>query len=64
MVCLGVKPGVAGWKVQTDPLSYDGTHTAETFLLSSWTMYSFTERADPVVHYFDMGTLDAGLVVD
>ena len=25
MVCLGLEPGVAGWKVQTNPLSYSGT---------------------------------------
>ena len=25
MVCLGLKPGVAGWKVKTNPLSYGGT---------------------------------------
>ena len=25
MVCLGFKPGAAGWKVQTNPLSYGGT---------------------------------------
>ena len=25
MVCLGLKPGVAGWKAQTTPLSYGGT---------------------------------------
>ena len=25
MVCLGFKPGVAGWKAQTNPLSYDCT---------------------------------------
>ena len=25
MVCLGLEPGVAGWKVQTNPLSYGGT---------------------------------------
>ena len=24
MVCLGFKPGVAGWKAQTNPLSYGG----------------------------------------
>ena len=24
MVCLGLKPGAAGWKVQTNPLSYGG----------------------------------------
>ena len=25
MGCLGPKPRVAGWKAQTNPLSYDGT---------------------------------------
>ena len=25
MVCLGVKPGAAVWKAQTNPLSYGGT---------------------------------------
>ena len=25
MVCLGVKPRAAGWKAQTNPLSYGGT---------------------------------------
>ena len=25
MVCLGFEPGAAEWKVQTNPLSYDGT---------------------------------------
>ena len=25
MVCLGLEPGAAGWKVQTNPLSYGGT---------------------------------------
>ena len=25
MVCLGVEHGAAGWKAQTNPLSYGGT---------------------------------------
>ena len=25
MVCLGLEPRAAGWKVQTNPLSYGGT---------------------------------------
>ena len=25
MVCLGFEPGVARWKMQTNPLSYGGT---------------------------------------
>ena len=32
MVCLGVKPGPAGWKAQTNPLSYGGTPIVELFL--------------------------------
>ena len=24
MVCLGLKPGAAGWKAHTNPLSYGG----------------------------------------
>ena len=26
MVCLGLEPGAAGWKAQTNPLSYGGIH--------------------------------------
>ena len=25
MMCLGLEPGAAGWKAQTNPLSYGGT---------------------------------------
>ena len=25
MVCLGLEPGAAGWKAQTNPLCYGGT---------------------------------------
>ena len=25
MVCLGLEPGVAGWKAYTNPLNYGGT---------------------------------------
>ena len=25
MVCSGLEPGAAGWKAQTNPLSYGGT---------------------------------------
>ena len=32
MVCLGLEPGVAGWKVQTNPLSYGGTPLITFFL--------------------------------
>ena len=27
-MCLGFKPGAAGWQAETIPLSYDGTHDA------------------------------------
>ena len=32
MVCLGLEPGAAGWKAQTNPLSYSGTPSS-IFLL-------------------------------
>ena len=35
MVCLGFDPGVAGWKAQTNPLSYGGTPS--TIFLHMWT---------------------------
>ena len=33
MECLGVEPGVAGWKAQMDPLSYGGTPWLHILLL-------------------------------
>ena len=32
MVCLGLKPGAAEWKAQTNPLSYGGTPKKYYFL--------------------------------
>ena len=26
MLCMGLEPRAAGWKVQTNPLRYGGTH--------------------------------------
>ena len=31
MVCLGLEPGAAGWKAQTNPLSYGVTPKKQTF---------------------------------
>ena len=33
MVCLGLEPGVARWKAQTNPLSTSGTPTNITFAM-------------------------------
>ena len=33
MVCLGLEPGAAGWKTQTNPLSYGGTPTLNKLLI-------------------------------
>ena len=52
MACLGVEPGVAGWKAQTNPLSYgmsnknfDGSRRCHLFVLydvkSLFTSFSF-----------------------
>ena len=32
MVCMGFQRGVAGWKVQTNPLSYGGTLDYRMFI--------------------------------
>ena len=36
MVCLGLKPGVAGWKAQTNPLSYVGVCLGIIILDQYW----------------------------
>ena len=38
MVCLGLEPGAAGWKKQTNPLCHGGI----PYIFDCW--------ADPVVH--------------
>ena len=35
MVRLGIEPGVAGWKVQTNPLSYGGTPRVHSSYLAN-----------------------------
>ena len=32
IACLGLEPRVAGWKAQTNPLSYGGTEPGELYL--------------------------------
>ena len=40
MVCLGLEPGAAGWKVQMNPLSYGGTPKIGTFTsIERWVVY-------------------------
>ena len=34
MVCLGFEPGVAGWKVQMNPLSFSGTPNINSIFYS------------------------------
>ena len=34
MECLGVEPGAAWWKAQTNPLSYGGTQGKGFFILA------------------------------
>ena len=45
MVCLGFEPGAAGWKAQTNPLSYGGTPIWQTLCQNM-----FDYWANPVVH--------------
>ena len=34
MVCLGLEPRAAGWKAQTNPLSYGGTPNLQIFTVN------------------------------
>ena len=36
MVCLGLEPGAAVWKVQMNPLSYGGTPVVVLFVMPQW----------------------------
>ena len=44
MVCLGFKPGVAGWKAQTNPLSYGGTPFQRNSKPSDWLFKFLTNQ--------------------
>ena len=39
MVCLGLEPGAAGWKAQTNPLSYGSTPGTSTYF-HLWLVFS------------------------
>ena len=55
MVCLGVKPRAAGWKVQTNPLSYGGTPTCSNLCVSTIVNICVFKLAKPttlVLMYF------------
>ena len=42
MVCLGLEPGAAGWKAQTNPLSYGGTPQDHFVCLSKIVFHSLS----------------------
>ena len=48
MVCLGLEPGAAGWKAQTNPLSYGGIKALNcstlVFMHSHWLLQNFNEH--------------------
>ena len=47
MACLGVEPRVAGWKGQTNPLSYGGTPIIKKCLqLANPTMAATSEETN------------------
>ena len=53
MVCLGLKPRAAGWKAETNPLSYGGTpqeHNFEALRLIYTSLYT-------LYHYFNYGKI-------
>ena len=53
MVCLGLEPGVAGWKVQTNPLSYGGTPYAEILIDSMVTLSLLTTIYEEIQVYLE-----------
>ena len=48
MVCLRLEPGAAGWKAQTNPLSYGSTHYSH-FSIKNWFIQLGTYLAIPRV---------------
>ena len=52
MVCLGLKPGAAGWKAQTNPLSYGGIPPLNTVCMAKLsTLPGFTKGVSVDVLY-------------
>ena len=50
MACLGVEPGVAGWKVQMNPLSYGGTPKAYYYVTRDFRCVSNTLEGFPTYY--------------
>ena len=50
MECLGVEPGAAWWKAQTNPLSYGGTPLFTQILLYAnfWTIWLDAQNFQPI----------------
>ena len=44
MACLGVEPGAAGWKAQTNPLSYGGTPQTDASLITALILFLGVNR--------------------
>ena len=40
MVCLGLEPGMAGWKVQTNPLRYGGIQVFLVCTATFWRLFN------------------------
>ena len=51
MVCLGLEPGVAGWKAQTNPLSYSGTPLMTSFYTSNFCNADSKIQEEPVFYF-------------
>ena len=62
MVCLGLDPGVAGWKAQTNPLSYSGTPILRLLLPLVPSLTELNEISTFASQYFySVGNVGYGL---
>ena len=57
MVCLGLEPGAAGWKAQTNPLSYSGTPLSDQSYKGSMIL-NYDSRVVPDFKIPNITTLD------
>ena len=52
MVCLGFKPGAAGWKAQMNPLSYSGTPNSIFYYIYFQSTFAFKQETEKLKNNF------------
>ena len=62
MVCLGLEPGAAKWKAQTNPLSYDGTQYTQYVCAFKFLQFYVTQVL-LIIHLMQVSLGRPGLIV-